>query len=68
MTLKGMRKADQQVILDTLGMNRAPSTTRTTVGVPGASPAGESSSLGAARLTANIPNFETNTRWDTVVG
>lgn len=64
-----MRKADQQVILDTLGMNRAPSTTRsTTVGVSGASPAGESSSLGAARLTANIPNFETNTRWDTVVG
>lgn len=65
MTLKGMRKADQQAILDTLGMDRVPATTRgEAVGTSGAaSPLPESGPLGAARLTATIPNFETNTRW-----
>lgn len=76
MTLKGMRKADQQMILDTLGMDRVPSTTRGeaagTSGAAAAAPATttttaatalpESGPLGSARLTANIPNFETNTR------
>lgn len=65
MTLKGMRKADQQMILDTLGMDRVPATTRSeTTGTSGpAPPAVDAVPVGAARLTANIPNFETNTRW-----
>lgn len=79
MTLKGMRKADQQMILDTLGMDRVPSTTRgEAAGASGAAVAAtaattttttaattalpEAGPLGSARLTANIPNFETNTR------
>lgn len=48
MTLKGMRKADQQVILDSLGMDRA-SATRT-------------EGAGASVTVANIPKFEANTR------
>lgn len=65
MTLKGMRKADQQMVLDTLGMDRVPATTRSeTVGTSAtASQLPESGPMGAARLTATIPNFETNTRW-----
>lgn len=77
MTLKGMRKADQQMILDTLGMDRVPTTSRgEAAGASGATVATattttttataalpESGPLGSARLTANIPNFETNTRF-----
>ncbi|CAM9703482.1 unnamed protein product [Laminaria digitata] len=78
MTLKGMRKADQQMILDTLGMDRVPSTARgeatgtagaaavapaTTTTTAAATAIPESGPLGSARLTANIPNFETNTRF-----
>ena len=80
MTLKGMRKADQQMVLDTLGMDRVPSTTRgeaasasgaaaaavaaaTTATTAAATALPESGPLGSARLTANIPNFETNTRY-----
>lgn len=64
MTLKGMRKADQQLILDTLGMDRVPSTTRSDViGTTGTTTLPEPGPLGTARLTATIPNFETNTRY-----
>lgn len=64
MTLKGMRKADQQMILDTLGMDRSSVTTRNdTAGTSGvASPVVSSPPQGATRLTATMPKFETNTR------
>lgn len=63
MTLKGMRKADQQVILDgSFGMDGVPpaTTTRKEPVGPSVSPLPESGPLGAARLA--VPNFETNTR------
>ncbi|CAM9322492.1 unnamed protein product [Hapterophycus canaliculatus] len=64
MTLKGMRKADQQVILEgSFGIDGVPPATTTTrkeaVG-NSVSPLPESGPLGAARLA--VPNFETNTR------
>ncbi|CAN0348631.1 unnamed protein product [Ectocarpus sp. 6 AP-2014] len=57
MTLKGMRKADQQMILDTLGMDDAQATNTTTRSEPAGAPlvaVPESGPLGAA--------FESNTR------
>ncbi|CAM9907786.1 unnamed protein product [Scytosiphon promiscuus] len=64
MTLKGMRKADQQVILEgSFGTESEPlATARTRQEPVGASvtPLPESGPLGAARLA--VPNFETNTR------
>lgn len=62
MTLKGMRRADQQLILDTLGMDRVAgaatttATTREPVGAPVAS------GLESGPLGLTVPNFETNTR------
>lgn len=58
MTLKGMRKADQQMILDTLGMDDAQATNTTTRSEPAGVPlvaVPESGPLGAA--------FESNTRY-----
>lgn len=64
MTLKGMRKADQQVILDgSFGTDGVPPATATSGKEPigtSAPPLPESGPLGAARLA--VPNFETNTR------
>lgn len=60
MTLKGMRKADQQMILDTLGMDREPARSEP-AGISTAVPSlPESAPLSG--LTATIPKFETNTR------
>ena len=57
MTLKGMRKADQQVILDTLGMDRVGGTTATTTATTATTP--------VAPLTAGLESGLglTNTRW-----
>lgn len=58
MTLKGMRKADQQMILDTLGMDDAQATNTTTRSEPAGAPlvaVPESGPLGAS--------FESNTRY-----
>lgn len=62
MTLKGMRRADQQMILDTLGMDRVAGATTTTatareLGAPVAT------GLESGPLGLTVPNFETNTRW-----
>lgn len=64
MTLKGMRKADQQMILDTLGMDRSSVTARSEAGgMSGAIPPVVSiPPQGTARLAATMPKFETNTR------
>lgn len=64
MTLKGMRKVDQQMILDSLGMDRTSATTRSeATGISGLTPPPVASPpQGTARLAANMPKFETNTR------
>lgn len=63
MTLKGMRKADQQMILDSLGMDRGSVSTRVEgSGVTPTAPPVVSPPQGTVRLAANIPKFETNTR------
>ncbi|CAM9146270.1 unnamed protein product [Choristocarpus tenellus] len=65
MTLKGMRKADQQVVLDTIGMDRGSSTTSVeasahSVAIQSQTPLTPPPQI--TRLSANMPKFETNTR------
>lgn len=58
MTLKGMRKADQQIVLDTLGMDRTSGSTQVmSTPVNSVPTAIESGPLGLS-----VPKFETNTR------
>lgn len=63
MTLKGMRRADQQIILDTLGMDRVAGATTTTATTREPVGAPVASGLEAGPLGLTVPNFETNTRW-----
>ncbi|CAM9566172.1 unnamed protein product [Discosporangium mesarthrocarpum] len=64
MTLKGMRKVDQQVVLDTLGMDRGSSLSVEAASKPGAAQTqgNVTSSAQINRISANMPKFEANTR------
>lgn len=62
MTLKGMRRADQQLILDTLGMDRVAGATTTTATARDPVGVNVASGLESGPLGLTVPNFETNTR------